>query len=1463
VGITYIYPASYRDPRNPTSQGGVSVSLFGSFGGDGLTFSSERAGGFFRSRTVYQTTIGSWDAQAQGLGGWSLNIHHAYNPVTKVLHLGDGSRRSVDSLGQIITTVAGGQPGSGGDGGPATQAQLSPVRVTVGPDGSLYISVGSAIRRVNPAGIITTVAGTGRPCSPATAPCGDGGPAIQAQFQSSRGIAMGLDGSLYIADSDTARIHRVGPDGIITTVAGNGTFGSSGDGGPATQAQLFFPVGVAVGPDGSLYIAERGSRIRRVGPNGIITTVAGTGVAGFSGDGGPASQAQLNDPWAVAVGPDGSLYIADMQARRVRRVGPNGIITTVAGNGTFGSSGDGGPATQAQFQQLEDIAVGPDSSLYITDYSSGRVRRVGPDGIITTVAGTAPVSFFRGEGGPATQAQLVQVHGVAFGPDNSLYLADTGASRLLRVAPAFTGVSFGDTLIASADGTEVYAFNAAGRHQRTLHALTGAVRLQFAYDTMGHLTTVTDGDGNVTTVEHDASGAPTALVGPFGQRTILTVDANGYLAHITNPASETTALTSTSDGLLTSLTDPRGHTYQFTYDAQGRLTRDADPAGGFKALTRTDVGSTFTVDLSTALGRTTTYTVESLSTGDQHRVNTFPDGTQTVELIGTNGSWKTTLADGSVTNLLQGPDPRFAMQAAIPKSLTTTTGGLTSTFTTQRSVTLATPTDPLSLTSQSDTIQLNGRIFASVYNAATKTTTNTSAVGRKVIRTIDLQGRITQAQVSGLLPVSYSYDPHGRLASRTQGTGAETRAASFSYNSDGYLDTVTDPLGRTVHLQYDAAGRVTRQTLPNGQEILSTYDANSNLTSLTPPGRPAHVFAYTPVDLTEAYTPPSVGPGTTNTLYTFNADRQLTRVTRPDGETLSFDYNSTGQLSTLSLSRGQISYVYSPSTSQLTSVTAPDGGTLTSTYTGALLTQVSWAGTVAGSVSRTYDSDFRVSSLSVNGGSPVVLQYDADSLLTKAGDLTLSRDVQNGLLTGSTLGSITDSWNYNGLAEPANYSAAYNATSLYTVQYTRDTLGRITDKTETIGGITNTYSYSYDLAGRLTEVKQNGTTISSYTYDSNGNQLSVSSPGGTIIGSYDNQDRLTQSGSTAYTYTANGELQSKTIGGQTTSYQYDTLGNLMAVTLPDGTQVSYLIDGQTRRIGKQVNGTLVQGFLYQDDLHPIAELDGSNTVVSRFVYASRRNVPDYLSQGGTIYRIIADHLGSPRLVVNTTTGQVVQRMDYDAFGNVTRDTNPGFQPFGFAGGLYDRETQLVRFGVRDYDAATGRWTAKDPILFAGSDTNLYGYVVNEPVNRIDPSGLDTYMCIKLIDFLSGTNTPNSQRRSGPDIKGNPLYHKYICIDRGGIPICGGLTEKHDRPFGPGKPSDDRFLPDRCEKVASKDMCLEMCLLISFSDPRPDYSLINIGGQNCQSWADETYARCALVCGDPSIPKPVLPKGMTW
>jgi RHS repeat-associated protein len=218
-------------------------------------------------------------------------------------------------------------------------------------------------------------------------------------------------------------------------------------------------------------------------------------------------------------------------------------------------------------------------------------------------------------------------------------------------------------------------------------------------------------------------------------------------------------------------------------------------------------------------------------------------------------------------------------------------------------------------------------------------------------------------------------------------------------------------------------------------------------------------------------------------------------------------------------------------------------------------------------------------------------------------------------------------------------------------------------------------------------------------------------------------------------------MVSRTAEAQVTSYSYDVLGNLTTVHLPAGTNITYVADALNRRVGKKINGVLQSGFLY-DGARLVAQLDGGSQVVSQFVYGTGRTSPDVMIRGGVSYRVFSDQLGSPRLVVDSATGAIAQRMDYDEFGNVINDTNPGFQPFGFAGGLYDPDTKLVRFGARDYDPTLGRWTAKDPILFGGGDTNLYGYVLNDPVNMVDPSGLagECTVCKdKKIDLTQATS----------------------------------------------------------------------------------------------------------------------------
>jgi YD repeat-containing protein len=562
---------------------------------------------------------------------------------------------------------------------------------------------------------------------------------------------------------------------------------------------------------------------------------------------------------------------------------------------------------------------------------------------------------------------------------------------------------------------------------------------------------------------------------------------------------------------------------------------------------------------------------------------------------------------------------------------------------------------------------------------------------------------MVEGQVPGIIPVNFTYDTRGRLSDIVQ----STRIYALKYDAQGNAANLTDPLSRTAGFEYDDSGRITKQTLLDGRQVKYTYDPSGNVITITPPGRPGHDFNYTLVDLIKTYIPPDIGIGSTSTSYTYNIDRELIKITRPDGAAIDIGYDSAGRLSTVNYPKKTMSLSYDSVSGNIKTITAPDGGKITYAYDGSLLTDTTWSGAISGNVHRTYNNNFGITSQSVNGGNTIDFQYDTDGLWVRVGQLNLSHDPKNGLPTGSALGNTTDTIGYNSFGEVSSYQAASKGTDIFWVNFTRDNLGRIGKKNETIDGTTHTYAYMYDLAGRLINVSRDGVLVSRYTYDANGNRQSYTGSSGTISGTFDNQDRLMQYGTTTYNYTANGELLSKITGAQTTDYQYDVLGNLMNVTMPDGTKIEYLIDGQNRRIGKKVNGALVQGFLYGDGLRPVAELDGDGNVVNRFVYAGG-NVPDYIIRGSVIYRIVIDHLGSPRIVIDASTGAVAQRMDYDEFGNVTSDTNPGFQPFGFAG---------------DYDAQVGRWTVKDPIIFSGGDTNLFGYVLNDPINMIDPSGL--------------------------------------------------------------------------------------------------------------------------------------------
>ncbi|MER7670178.1 RICIN domain-containing protein [Kitasatospora sp. NPDC096128] len=350
-----------------------------------------------------------------------------------------------------ITTVAGTGPAAfAGDNGPAVAAQLNrPIGLAMDGAGTLLIADcnNHRVRKVTTDGRIGTLAGTG-----AAGFSGDNGLAVLAQLNQVRGLAVDSAGTLYIADAANHRIRRITKDGRITTLAGTGVAGFSGNGAAAASAQLNYPLAVAVDSAGVVYFSDyNNNRIRKITTDGRISTVAGTGAVGFGGDGGPADKAQLNYPRGLAVDAAGTLYFADGGNNRVRKVAADGRISTVAGTGVAGFGGDGGPADKAQLNLAMGMAVDSTGAVYFADYYNNRVRKIATDGRISTVAGVGTAGF-SGDNGQPVKAQLNNPAAVAVDSVDTLYIADHINNRIRRIAsPLMAGLPKSGTVVSWAN----------------------------------------------------------------------------------------------------------------------------------------------------------------------------------------------------------------------------------------------------------------------------------------------------------------------------------------------------------------------------------------------------------------------------------------------------------------------------------------------------------------------------------------------------------------------------------------------------------------------------------------------------------------------------------------------------------------------------------------------------------------------------------------------------------------------------------------------------------------------------------------------------------------------------------------------------------------------------------------------------------------------------------------------------
>ncbi|MGB5745764.1 MAG: hypothetical protein WBM69_02205, partial [Desulfobacterales bacterium] len=567
--------------------------------------------------------------------GWTLSIQHQLDskePPT--LHKGDGTIYRNETV--IVETVAGnGLSGYSGDGGPATEARIdTPYGLALDSIGNFFFADywENRIRKVGTDGIITTVAGNG-----ISGYDGDGGPAIEASLYYPSGVAIDSAGNLYIADRRNHRIRKIDTEGIITTVAGTGGNGYNGDQGLATEAEVGYPRSIAVDNEGNLYIASGenvvgvGTCIRKVSADGIITTVVGTGSNGYSGDGELAMAAQIGRSNGLTVDFMGNLYISDWDHSVIRKVDTAGIITTVAGDGTEGYSGDGEPATEAKLDNPYGVAVNTEGILYIADHHNRVVRKVDTNGIISTSAGkdAHPDIRYGGDGGPPTHAIFGNIKGVTFDVLGNLYIAES--SRIRKVAPpsTFSRLTVGEDIpFAEANGLG-YIMSGSGFHKNTIDRDTGGVLREFVYDENNNLSTIIDQFNNQITIQRDANGVPTAIVSPDNLSTTLSIDADNHLTRVAYPDGSHYDFEYTPDGLMTAEIEPEGNRFDHSFSFLGRLTGVIDEEGGHWNYTRTayETGEIIT-DITSGEGNVTSFRDRTDLTGAYTSTVTDPTGAE-------------------------------------------------------------------------------------------------------------------------------------------------------------------------------------------------------------------------------------------------------------------------------------------------------------------------------------------------------------------------------------------------------------------------------------------------------------------------------------------------------------------------------------------------------------------------------------------------------------------------------------------------------------------------------------------------------------------------------------------------------------------------------------------------------------------------------------------------------------------
>jgi RHS repeat-associated protein len=869
------------------------------------------------------------------------------------------------------------------------------------------------------------------------------------------------------------------------------------------------------------------------------------------------------------------------------------------------------------------------------------------------------------------------------------------------------------------DGVKIN-FNAEGLHTSTVDRNGNTT--SYSYNQGGLLTSITDPTGLVTTFGYDGNGRLSSITDPAGRTTQVGIDAQGNLASITNADGTPVSYAYDADHLLVAKTDPRGFATQYIYDGYHRIS-----------------------EVRTADGGTTRYRPYDV----QGLINDLPQGTGTFD------------------------NPAPLIKPSDIQVNKTDARGQTTYYKVNSFGTLNEINDPL------------GRVTKQEFDKAGNLTKTIRPDGSQILMTYDGKGNLLTRTDPLNHITRFSYEP--QFNQITSITDALSRVTNFGYDAKGNLTTITNALGKVTSIGYDTRGLMASITDPLSQITTFNYDATGNLSSVKDPLENITAFGYDSagnvISMTDAegrttqyqydqhnrlvQVADALGGTTTYQYQTGCPDCArsdlLTSLSDANGNTTSFSYDGMGRVIGIADPLGFQKLFYYDLNGNLISQTDPNGNTITYAYDLAnRLTGKTMPGDVEtygydavdnltsaadndSSIAMGYDPAGRLTSVTTGGSvlpvATISYTYDAN------GNRVSMVDVQNGVTSYqydvlNRLVSLTDpqaeavSFTYdflnrrtgvtlpNGVQTGYSYDAANRLLSLVhqisgvnieSLSYAHDKVGNRTSMTDLSG----THAYGYDNLYRLISAAhpQPANPAELYTFDPVGNRLSSAQH---PSWSYDTDNRLLSFNGTSFAYDNNGNMISRTDQTGTTTYQYDAENRLVGINKPDGAVIGYRYDPFGRRIEKNVNGTITR-YLY-DGESILYELDGSDTILARHTHGPGIDEPLIMKRAGASYYYHGDGLGSITQITDATSS-IVASYVYSAFGEIIAQSGGLANSYTYTGREYDPESGLYYYRARYYDAKIGRFLQTDPIGFGGGDVNLYGYVQNNPINRVDPWGL--------------------------------------------------------------------------------------------------------------------------------------------